>query len=62
MVTQVTVDLGRGTLEDPEGPDDREGHRLIADVEVVQRARRLRFSQYRSVGTSISPMLSLSVR
>ena len=40
-LAQVAVHLGRGTLEDAEGPDDRRGHRLAADVEMVQRARRL---------------------
>ena len=37
-LAQVAVHLGRGTLEDAEGPDDRLGHGLGADVEVMQRA------------------------
>ena len=41
-LAQVAVDRGRGSLQDPEAPDERLGHRLGADVEVVQRALGLR--------------------
>jgi hypothetical protein len=36
-LAEIRVDEGRGPLQDAEGPDDRAGHRLVADVEVVQR-------------------------
>ena len=38
QLAEVAVDRGRGALEDPESPDQRLGHRLDADVEVVQGA------------------------
>ena len=38
QLAEVAVDRGRRALEDPEGPDQRLGHRLDADVEVVQGA------------------------
>ena len=41
-LAQVAVDRGRRALQDPEGPDQGLRHGLAADVEVVQRALRLR--------------------
>ena len=40
-LAEVGVDLGRGLLQDADGPDQRFGHPVVADREVVQRARRL---------------------
>ena len=41
-LAEVSVDGGRGALQDPERPDEGLGHRLGADVEVVQGALGLR--------------------
>ena len=41
-LAEVAVDGGGGALQDPERPDEGLGHRLGADVEVVQGALGLR--------------------
>ena len=40
-LAQIGVDLGRRLLQDPDGPDERFGHPIVADRKVVQRPSRL---------------------
>ena len=40
-LAQVGVDLGRGLLQDADGPDQGRGHPVVADGEVVEGAGRL---------------------
>ena len=42
QLAEITVDLGRRSLQDPKSPDEGLRHRFAPDVEVVQRALRLR--------------------
>ena len=59
---EVAVDERGGLLEDGHAADDRARHAVGADREVVQRALRSARPSSGRRGTSIGPMLSVSVR